>query len=155
MDSKLDEENLHRLVEGQRFTMFTTTSPDGRLVSRPMTVQEMDGWLVRFIAQDDSQVTVDSEGRQVNLAFIDGATFVSLSGVGSVDRDVTKKRELWDRLTEAYAGEPDDPANVIVEVQVHAGEFWEGGNPVSRIAGLAKAVVTGQAPDGGHGSVEL
>lgn len=149
-------EELRRLVVGQRFAMLTTVADDGSLVSRPMTIQAVDDWVVRFITQESNEVTRQSEGRQVNLAIVDGGSYVSLSGTGSVDRDVTAKRELWDRLTEAYAGEPEDPENVILDVSVSSGEYWDGGNPVARVFGLAKAAVTGERPaTGDHGTVTL
>ena len=149
-------EELRKLVTGQRFAMFTTVADDGSLVSRPMTIQENDDWVFRFITQESNEVTAQSEGQQVNLSIMAGGTYLSFSGTGSVDRDVHAKRELWDRLTEAYAGEPEDPENVILDVTVHTGEYWDGGNPVTRVLGLAKAVVTGDAPASGeHGTVDI
>ena len=147
---------LRKLLEGQRFMMFTTQHESGALVTRPMTVQEIEDWVFRFIAQDDNAVTRQADGQQVNLAVMDGSTYVSLSGTGRVERDVTKKRELWDRLTEAYAGDPEDPANIVLEVSASSGEYWHGGSPVGNIIGLAKAVLTGKRPDDGeHGTVQL
>ena len=156
MAEQNDEQEIRQLVEGQRFVMFTSGDEAGGLVSRPMTVQEVDDWVFRFIAQDDSAVTRQADGKQVNLSVMDGSTYISLSGTGRVERDVTKKRELWDRLTEAYAGEPEDPANIILEVSASAGEYWQGGNPVANIIGLAKAALTRERPDNGdHGTVTL
>ena len=156
MSEQAHEEELRRLVEGQRFVMFTTQDDSHELVSRPMTVQEFEGWVFRFIAQDDNAVTRQADGRHVNLSVMDGNTYVSLSGTARVERDVAKKRELWDRLTEAYAGEPDDPANVILEVTATSGEYWEGGSQVATLIGLARAALTGKRPDDGdHGSADL
>lgn len=150
------QKELRKLVEGQRFMMFTTVDEAQLLVSRPMTVQEIDDWVIRFIAQDDNAVTRQADGQQVNLAVMEGSTYVSLSGVGRVERDVTKKRELWDRLTQAYAGDAEDPSNIILEVAVASGEYWHGENPVGTIIGLARAVLTGKRPqDGHHGTAQL
>lgn len=148
-------QDLAEILKGKRFVMYTTVADGGALVSRPMTIQEVEGDTVRFIAQDDNAVTKQSEGKQLNLAIMDGSTYVSLTGSGGVERDLQKKKELWDRLTEAYAGEPEDPNNIILEVTVTGGEYWEGGNPVVELFGLAKAAVTGKRPDSGeHGTVE-
>lgn len=148
-------QQLRDLVEGARFVMLTSTDEAGVLLSRPMTVQEVDGWTVKFIAQQSNDVVTQSSGREVNLSFADGGSYVSLSGTGSVTDDVQAKRELWNRLNEAYAGEPDDPDNVILEVTAHQGEYWEAGNIVTRVVGLAKAAATGEAPDGEHEVVAL
>lgn len=150
-----DAQELADLVDKQRFAMFTTLAPGGALVSRPMTVQEREDWTLRFIAQDDNAVTAQAEGQQVNLAFVAGNTYISLSGTCRVERDLALKRELWNRLNEAYAGEPEDPNNIVLEVTVSSGEYWDGGNPVADLFGLAKAVVTGKAPTGDHGTVQL
>ncbi|SDB80563.1 General stress protein 26 [Raineyella antarctica] len=149
-------DQLRQLLEGQRFMMFTTQDDAQALVSRPMTVQEFEDWVFRFIAQDDDAVTRQADGRQVNLSVMDGTTYASLSGTGRVERDVSKKRELWDRLTEAYAGDPEDPANIIIEVTASAGEYWDGGNRVGNVIGLARAALTGKRPDQGeHGTARL
>ena len=95
--------NLDDLLKGGSTVMYTTVDPRGTLVSRPMTVQEVEGSIIRFVTQSDNDVARDSEGKQVNLALADGGTFASLSGSGRVENDLAKKREL-SRLT-VSAGE--------------------------------------------------
>lgn len=156
MDEAIDPADaLHSRLEGCRFVMLTTVSEDGTLDSRPMTVQALEGWTLRFIAQEDNEVVTLSEGKSVGIAVMDGGNYLSLSGLGSVSRSVQEKQELWNRLNEAYAGDADDPDNVILDVTVESGAYWDAGNPVARIIGLAKAAITGEAPDGRHGAVEL
>lgn len=155
MSDQNHAEELRKLAEGQRFVMFTTVAEGGELVSRPMTVAELDGWVFRFIAQDDNDVTRQSDAEQVNLAVMNGGTYLSLSGTARIERDLAKKQELWDRLTEAYAGEAEDPNNIIIEVTAQTGEYWDAGNPIVRVIGLAKAAITGDAPSGDHGTAHL
>ena len=153
-----DERGLVRdMMRQLRTVMLVTSTASGDLVSRPMSIQEADDdWIVRFICQRDNDVATQSDGRPVNLASMDGARYLSLSGTGHVETDPAKKQELWDRITEAYAGRPDDPDNVILEVSISSAEYWDGGNRVARLVGLAKAAVTGDRPEGGrHGPVEL
>ena len=152
------EEHAKTLAEKarkERFYMLASRAEGGALESRPMTVQEVDGWSFRFIAQASDDVIVQSDGEQVNLSVMNGGTYVSLSGVGSVSRDVPKKIELWGRLNEAYAGEPEDPDNVILTIEVHSGAYWDAGSPVTRVLGLAKAALTGEAPSGASGSAAV
>ncbi len=152
--AETNTEKFEELVKGQRFVMFTTLAESGELLSRPMTIQERDGWLLRFVTQADNDVAVQSDGRQVNLSLIDGGDYVSLSGTGRVERDLAKKQELWNAINDAFAGDAEDPNNVILEVEVDQAEYWEGGNPVSRLVGLAKTVATGEADDAGeHGVI--
>lgn len=149
-----EAKELRSRVEGQRFVMLSTS--DGTAItSRPMTVQEFDGWTLRFITQASNEVVAQSEGRAVNAVIMDGGTYVSLSGTASVDRSVENKRELWGRLNEAYAGDAEDPENVILNVDIDEGEYWDGGNPIARLVGLAKAAITGDAPNGEHGQASV
>lgn len=149
-------DNFNDLVKNQRFVMFTTRSADGALVSRPMTIAEREDDVFRFVTQDDNDVSTESEGQQVNLSIMDGSAYVSMSGTGRLERSVAKKQELWNRIQEAYAGDAEDPSNVILEVTVETAEYWDGGSQVATLLGLAKAAVTGERPDGGeHGTVQL
>lgn len=154
-DQKNTREELRKKVEGQRFFMLTSVAEDGALVSRPMTAQEFDGWTLRFITQASNDVVAESDGKQVNLAAMDGGTYVSLSGSGNVSTSVEDKKELWGRLNEAYAGDAEDPENVVLNIEVSEGTYWDGGNLISRVIGLAKAAITGDAPDGEHGTTKV
>ncbi|WP_040165094.1 pyridoxamine 5'-phosphate oxidase family protein [Microbacterium gorillae] len=146
---------LLKRMKSQRFVMLTTIDEDGALISRPMTVQEFDDWTFAFIAQDDDATVQQSDGREVNLSVMDGGNYISISGRGSVSRSVAEKKELWGRLNEAYAGDAEDPDNVILRVDAHQGAYWSAGNPVAQMIGLAKAAITGDAPDGEHGATEI
>ena len=149
-------DNFNGLVKNQRFVMFTTRSTEGKLVSRPMTIAERENDLFRFVTQDDNDVATQSDGQQVNLSIMDGSIYVSMSGTGRIARSVAKKQELWNRIQEAYAGDAEDPSNVILEVTVETAEYWDGVNQVAALLGLAKAAVTGERPnDGEHGTVQL
>ena len=72
-----------------------------------------------------------------------------------VSRDVEKKRELWNRINEAYADDPEDPNNVILEIHVDSGEYWDSGSRVAQLVGLAKTLVTGERPGGDHGATDV
>lgn len=158
MDNKQTADNgekLYDLIKGERFVMFTTVRSDGTLVSRPMTIAEREDNVFRFVTQADNEVSDQSDGQQVNLSIMNGSDYISLSGVGRVENDLAKKKELWNRIQEAYAGDAEDPSNVILEVTADGAEYWDGGNTVSMLIGLAKAAVTGDRPEGEHGTVEL
>ncbi len=73
---------LAEVLKGTRFVMVTTVRADQTLASRPMTIQEVEGSVVRFITQADNDVTAESDGKQVNLSVTAGSTYISLSGTG-------------------------------------------------------------------------
>src|SRR3954447_13373448 len=51
-------QKVAELIKGERFAFLTTTSPDGTLTSRPMTLQEVefDGDLWFFAERDSNPV---------------------------------------------------------------------------------------------------
>lgn len=155
MSEQDHEKKFGKLLKGQRIVMFTTQSETGALQSRPMTIQEYEYGVFRFIAQADNDITRQADGKQVNLAIIDGGTYLSISGLCEVERDVAKKKELWNRINEAYADDPEDPNNVVLEVTSETGEYWDGGNTVSQVLNIAKAAITKERPEADHGTVEL
>lgn len=148
-------EKLHSHLSDQKYVMVATVSGTGQIVNRPMTVQAVDGWRVRFLTEADNSLVSASEGKSVNLSFTDGGVFVSLTGTGSVSRDVAEKKEIWDRQAEAYAGSPEDPDIVIVQVQVGQGAYWDHGNALTRAAGAVRTAVAGEPAKKSHASVTL
>ena len=146
---------LRQRVEKQRFMMLTSADESGALESRPMTVQRFDGWSLWFITQRGNDVAQQSDGSYVNLSAMDGGIQISLSGTGRLSSDVDEKRDLWNRLNEAYAGDAEDPENVILVVDVDRGAYWDSGNAIARVAGLAKAAVSGEPPEGEHGEASV
>lgn len=151
-------ETLDKLVKQTRFVMFTTAEADGKLVSRPMTVQERDerGNFV-FISQAGNDVAVQSDGKPVNLTFVADGSYVSVSGTGRVVDDVEKKKDLWNTVNDAFAeGGPEDPNNVLIVVDGDTAEYWDSPNGVITLVGVLKAKVAGGRPEGGdHDTVNL
>lgn len=153
-----DQKKVRELLDGMRFAMFTTTTEDGALVSRPMTVQEIDEEMrLLFIAQRDSTVARQADGKAVNLAFADGGSYVSMAGSVEVLEDVALKQRLWNPANDAYTtGGPENPNNVVLAVSAESAEYWDSpAAPVQRLS-MAKALLTGEKPQAGeHGAVEL
>ncbi|WP_040159357.1 pyridoxamine 5'-phosphate oxidase family protein [Nigerium massiliense] len=150
-------ETLDKLIDSTRFAMFTTRDEGGKLVSRPMTVQKREDARFLFISQRDTDVAQQADGQAVNLAFVTGGNYVSVSGTGSVLDDVAQKKELWNAMNDAFAdGGPEDPNNVIVAVDADGAEYWDTPNGVVTLLGAVKAAVAGGRPAGGdHGTVNL
>ena len=143
---------LENLLKENRFAMLTSVDERGRLVSRPMTVQDRsEDWTLFFVTQRDTDVAQQSDGKQVNLAIVGKGTFVSISGTGHVVNDEAKKKELWNVFNEAYTeGGAENPDNVILAVDAESAEYWDSPNAVANLVGVLKAAATGTRPDGGE-----
>lgn len=151
-------ETVLKLVDDARFAMFTTTSTDGQLVSRPMTIQEVtDTNDFLFISQADTDVAQQSDGAQVNLAIVGDSSWVSVSGTAAVAEEPETKKRLWSAANDVFAdGGAENSANVVIRVHAESAEYWDTPGAVGIVLGVIKGKLTGKRPElGEHGTVEL
>lgn len=151
-------DKVRELVTGMTFAMLTTIAEDGKLQSRPMTLQRVDDdFRLLFIAQRGDPVVQDSDNKEVNLAFSKGADFVSISGLGEIIEDLELKKELWTPANDAFAeGGPENPDNVVIAVLPVSGAYWDSPAGPMTLLSMAKALITRTKPEAGdHGAVEL
>ena len=148
------------LLRGERFGFLTTTTPEGKLTSRPMSLQEVefDGDLWFFAQQDAPWLTHITTSPQVNVGVGSGGNWVSLTGHALVVDDVAKKKELWNSGVAAWLPQgPEDPSIVLVKVDGDSAEYWDSpGNRLATAFSFVKAKATGSQPDtGDHAKVDL
>ncbi|WP_213816039.1 pyridoxamine 5'-phosphate oxidase family protein [Glaciihabitans sp. dw_435] len=149
-----DIQKIAALVKAAKIGILTTRTSEGKLVSRPLGMQEIefDGTLW-FFTQDPSPKTEDIAGdNQVNVAFESGKGWVSLAGTARVTRDPAKIDELWNTQAEAWFPEGRDDATVaLLEVTADTVEYWSTDDPkLVTLFKVAKAAVTGGQPDVGE-----
>src|SRR5215207_9928959 len=153
----MSDEQMHkvaRLIKGERFGFLTTTTPDGTLTSRPMTLQEVefDGDLWFFAERGSNPVRHITASPEVNVGVGSGGTWVSLTGDAIVVEDAAKKRELWNSAVEAWFPQgPDDASVVLIKVQADSAEYWD--SPGGRLAtafSFVKSKVTGDRIEAGE-----
>jgi general stress protein 26 len=150
-------ETLKRLVKDARIGMLTTMTADGRHVSRPMAVQdvEFDGDLWFFAFADSDLVTQVRTHPQVNVSFSDDKqqAWVSIAGTASRLDDRAKAEELWNPMLKAWFPDGLETPNLtLVKVHADTAEYWESAHSsrVVTLLGYAKAAVTGKTPDAGE-----
>lgn len=152
-----DLETIDRIIRGTRFATVTTRTPDGDLVSRPLAVldREFDG-VVWFFTPDPSPKVDDIRfDAHVNVAYVDGASVVSLAGIASVDRDPARIDEFWNPWAESWFEQGrEDPAVALLRVDVTSAEYWHVDKPaVVRAFEVAKGILTRRAPDVGESNI--
>ncbi|PFG30629.1 pyridoxamine 5'-phosphate oxidase family protein [Paramicrobacterium agarici] len=142
------------LVKKAKIALLTTRTTEGKLVSRPLAVQEVefDGDLW-FFSKDPSHKTEQiSRDPQVNVAMQAGMTdYVSISGHAEVVHDRSRVDEYWSPAVEAFfPSGKDDPELSLVVVHADTAEYWKSDDPtVVTMFKLAKSSVTGEHPDAG------
>ncbi|MET8906964.1 pyridoxamine 5'-phosphate oxidase family protein [Micromonospora sp. NPDC004551] len=140
------------LIRDARICLLTTTAVDGRLVSRPMGLQEaeFDGDLWFFAYADSAKIRQIRVNPQVNVGFSDQRhhAWVSVAGTAVEQWDRARAERLWNPLLRTWFPDGLDTPGVTL-LRVHAGsaEYWDApGNTVVNLLGLARAAVTGQPP---------
>lgn len=137
-----------KLVERATICMFTTMTPDGQHVARPMAVQEVefDGDLWFFAYAESAKVGEVGANPQVNVSFSNSkqSEWTSIAGRAEVIVDRAKAEELWSAPLKAWF--PDGPETaglVLLKVHADAAEYWSGpSSKVVRLLGAARAAVT-------------
>jgi len=127
------------LIRAGRICMFTTMTPDGRHVSRPMALQEVefDGDLWFFAYQDSPKVAEIAAHPQVNVAFTTKSNaWVSVSGPAEVVPGRGRAEQLWNPLLKAWFPDGlDTPGLRLIRVRAESAEYWDA--PHGRVVELS------------------
>jgi len=121
---------LNELIQGIDTAVLTTVRPDGSLHSCPMASHAADEQgALWFISRDNSEkVEAVRTSQQVNLAYADHAAqrYVSISGFCELVRDHARAKTLWQPgYATWFSGGPDDPALVLLKVDIQHAEYWD------------------------------
>src|SRR5687768_16815884 len=116
--------SLHRVLEGHRFAMVTTSSPQG-LRDRPLTMLDLEDADLRFLVSKDTEWVQElaEPMASVQVSFADPGenSFVALQGHATLRDDRDLVRRLWNPAAEAFFDGPDDPDAVVLECRIHDG----------------------------------
>ncbi|SCL69054.1 General stress protein 26 [Micromonospora citrea] len=144
------------LAREARICMLTTIGVDGRLVSRPMGLQEaeFDGDLWFFAYADSAKVRQIRVNPEVNVAFSDSKrnSWVSIAGTAQEGYDRARAEQLWNPLLKAWFPDGlETPGITLVKVHASSAEYWDSpSSTVVNLFGYAKAAVTGKPPKAGE-----
>lgn len=151
-------EKVNDLISDIKIAMLTNVDrTQGRIVSRPMAVQQVeDDGTIWFFADDTSpkadQLEVDPT---VNVAFTSKGTWVSVAGRATVVEDRAKIDELWNSGVEAWFPDGKDaPGVALLRIEPDSAEYWDSpGSKIATALAYAKSKVTGDRPDVGENEV--
>lgn len=159
-DTPSHEESVRKvadLMEGVGIAMFANQNHEGKLVSRPMALQQVgfvgDLW---FFTYEDSEKVRELQARpQCNVAFSGKNSWVSLSGSAEIINDKAKAQELWQPILKAwFPQETETPGLRLIKVHADSAEYWDtSSNKLVQLFGMAKAAATGKPAQGGENHV--
>lgn len=156
-------EELYGLIEGIEVAMFTTRRADGRLVSRPMAVQERqpgaDLWFVTDI--ETHKLDELQNDPNVNLSFYRDRTreWVSVSGQGRIVRDRGLIRSMYRPDWRIWFGDlggerdggPEDPRLTLIAVDADSAVYMVSHTPAPvALFEIARGMITGSRPELGE-----
>ena len=149
MSSNDPVQTLLKKTQDAGVCMLTTTENDGRLVSRPMAIQDIDDdHTIWFLSRIDTPTVREvTGGQQVNVTVAEKGFWASIAGTATVDGDVERKKAFWSKTTEAFFGEskPEDPDIVLLRVTPKTGQYWDSpGLPATAVEVLKG--LTGNKP---------
>lgn len=156
--SQDERQKVRELIEDSRIAMLTNVDRgQGRLVSRPMAVQEVedDGTLWFFTSESAPKADQIDADPTVNVAFSSKGSWVSLAGRAVLVEDRAKIHDLWNPGAEAWFPDgPDSPDVGLLRVDPDSAEYWDSpGGRLASVIAYAKAKVTGERPDVGENEV--
>ncbi|WP_414054510.1 pyridoxamine 5'-phosphate oxidase family protein [Macrococcus equi] len=123
--SKQAYEELFKLIEKNDIAMLTTIQGD-KLVSRPMSYQEVDdnGDIWFITTRDTEKAQEILADARVNVSFAQKG-FVSISGNAELVNDNAKKKEYWNKGIEMFLNTNyDDPNVTLIKVNAESAEYW-------------------------------
>ncbi len=153
-ETELAERAWHVATSAHTATLITV---DGnKPVARPMSPKaDADIGIVYFLTKADSP-KAQRDGDTATVFFIDGNTYVSMTGTMALTNDRAKIKELWTPFAKAWWDSPEDPDIRVLEVHARDAEIWDGPNKLFAGALMLTAAVTGAKPKiGDHANVSL
>lgn len=143
-----DRQHIAGLVSNAKVGMLTTTTAEGKQVSRPMGLQEaaFDGDLWFFAYDDSTKVTQIKADPEVNVSFSDSknTSWTSIAGRAEIVHDRAKAEELYSPTLKAWFPDGlETPGLTLIKIHADTAEYWEGpSSTVGFVLGVARAAVT-------------
>ena len=145
-DNESNRDKIVDLVGRATSAMLTTMTADGRHVSRPMGVQEVefDGDLWFFTDGDTDKAREIQANPQVNVSFSNDkqSEWTSITGTAEVVHDRRKAEQLWSKPLEAWFPDGLETDGLsLIKVHADSAEYWDASSSkVKQALGMVKAI---------------
>ena len=143
-----DRQHIAELVSDAKVGMLTTTTAEGKQVSRPMGLQEaeFDGDLWFFAYDDSAKVAQIKATPEVNVSFSDSknSSWTSIAGRAEIVHDRAKAEELYSPTLKAWFPDGlETPGMTLIKIHADTAEYWEGPDSTAGfVLGVVRAAVT-------------
>lgn len=139
---------MAELIKDAQTCFFCTTSADGSMDARPMSVQQVDEqgnlWFLSAADSHKNQELKDDVSVRLFFQGSPHSDFLHLEGKATVSRDKAKIKELWKFVLKTWFTEgEDDPRITVIKVAPSHGYYWDTkhGNAVAGVKMLIGATI--------------
>jgi len=152
-------DRIWELAEKIDVCMFTTWDGTDQH-SRPLSARvRKDEHSIYFLVDEAGEKNGQiDQFPTVSCAWADNGNYkyVLIGGTAVVTNDRSKIAELWTKADEAWWEDKTDPTIRLLTVSPEHGELWDSPGKAVALVKMAKAIVTGGAPEmGDNAKVDL
>lgn len=137
-------DTLKRIIKEAKIGMLATISQQGKIVARPMQLQEVefDGDLW-FLTRTDTDKYDEIKNNDIVNVIIADKSYASIAGTAELVNDLEKKKDFWSKGYEVFLGLPDykDPRIVLIKVVIDTAEYWDTGATTKSIVNFVKKII--------------
>jgi general stress protein 26 len=144
-------DHVRRLIAGFETAMLVTSTPEGTVRARPLSIAERTGdGILYFSTAIESGKVHDLEHDSRAAVVMQGiGRYLSLSGEGHINRDPGLIQQLWSESWRVWFPQgPSDPSLCLIVFEPHQADYWDaaGATGLRYYFEMAKAYVTHTTP---------
>lgn len=152
---------LKSFIDNGDIAMLCTIHGD-HIHSRPMATADIDseGNIWFFTNEYSPKVDQVEDNHHITLCYTDhgNSTYVCVTGIGTVEQDKAKMKELYNPMVKAFFPKGlDDPKLALLKVKAQHAEYWDSSSSMMvRFMGILGSALTDQKyTQGKHGEIDL
>lgn len=151
---------LSELLDPGMTLMVGTPSSTGVLDSRPLTVADVQGDMIRVLVDTTAEWADQARaGETAHVTVNDNRknTWIALDARMALSTDDDEIDELWNPFAGAYFDDGRDSPNIgVLHIDVKVGTYWTApSGRVGALISMLKAKVSGAGESGEHGAIAL
>ncbi|MDB5477888.1 MAG: ral stress protein [Alphaproteobacteria bacterium] len=156
VSDKEARDKVWEMIKDIRIALMVTQDENGRLYGRPMAAhqEKFDNTLWFFTDKNSPKMQEIAKNPHVLLSYSDPSAqnYVSINGTARIVNDEVLIREYWsEHLRTWFPKGKGDPNIGLICVTPEQAEYWDSPSSTFLYAyGYAKAVLTGERPEGGE-----
>lgn len=155
-------DKLKELAKGTDICLFTTALDRLPLITRPMSVSEVDDegnlWFMSRKTSDKNDDIERDERVQLFFSNRSDYEFLSIYGKAMIVQDKEKAKKLWTPIAKTWFTEGiDDPELTLICVRPQAAYYWDTKHNkiITLLSYLAGAVIGKQMNNGIQGKIKV